>query len=128
MKCDPKKVTQYDFEKLELRVGEIKGAKLHENGREFILLIDLGPAERDIQIVADLKESYDFQELIGKQCVVVINICSELVEGVESEAMLLIATKDNKPVLVSPEKKVSTGERIFGVMDSEIYHFSDTGE
>ena len=128
MKCDPKKVTQYDFEKLELRVGEITGAKLHDNGREFILLIDLGPAERDIQVVADLKDSYDFQELIGKQCLVIINICSEVVDGIESEAMLLIATKDNKPVLVCPEQKVPTGERIFGVMDSEIYHFSDTGE
>ena len=128
MQCDPKKVTQYDFEKLEFRVGKIIGAQLHENGREYILLVDLGPAERDIQIIADLKETYDFKELIGKQCIVLVNICSEVVDGVESEAMLLIATKDNKPVLISPEKEVPTGERILGVMDSEIYHFSDVGE
>ncbi|RLE46996.1 methionine--tRNA ligase [Candidatus Woesearchaeota archaeon] len=128
MACDPKKVTKKDFEKLELRIGKITGAELHENKIDYILLIDLGPAERDIQIVADLKESYKIEDLIGKQCVVLLNICCEEVGGIESEAMLLTATKDNKPVLLQPENEVPTGERVVGIMDSEAYHFDDVGE
>lgn len=128
MQCDPKKVTQRDFEKLELRVGRIKGSKLHDNGREFILLVDLGPADQDVQIVADLKESYEMESLIGKQCVVLLNICPQLVGNIESEGLLLLATKDNKPILISPETDVPTGERLIGMMDSEVFHFDDIGE
>ncbi len=128
MPCDPKKIRLKDFEKLELRVGEIKGAELHENKKDYVLLIDLGPAERDIQVVASLKESYTIQGLLNKQCIVILNICSELVDGIESQAMLLIATKNEKPVLISPEVRVPTGERIYGIMDNEVFHFSQIGE
>lgn len=115
--CDPKKVRHKDFEKLELRVGRITGVK--KLGNEYLLLIDLGPADQDVQVVADLKKGYKMPELIGKQCVVLLNICPEMVMGVESQAMLLFTTKEGKPVLISPDKKVHTGVQVYGGMDSE---------
>ena len=55
-KQDPKRVSHKDFEKLELRVGKIKAVKLHQNKRDYIMAVDLGPVEQDLQVVADLKE------------------------------------------------------------------------
>ncbi len=128
MQCDPKKITPKDFEKLELRVGMIKGVQWHKNKKDYILLVDLGPVDQDVQIVADLKEGYDIEGLMNKQCIIILNICSEEVDGIESEAMLLIATQDKKPVLISPEVMVPTGEKVQGIMDSEAFHFDQIGE
>lgn len=125
---DPKKVTHRDFEKLELRVATIKGAKLHENGQDYVLALDLGPVELDIQVVVDLKESYNLEELIGKQVIVLLNIRPEKVGEIESQAMLLITTKDGKPVLLSPEKAVYPGVQIVGIMNSTCIHFEPLGD
>ncbi len=126
--CDPKKLTHADFERLELRVGTIKGAKPHENGQDYILLIDLGPVEQDLQVVADLNGGYEIEELVGKQVVLMLNICPEVVGGVESQALLLITTVEGKPVLISPEKKINPGVKVYGIMDSTCGHFEETGQ
>ena len=125
---DPKKLTHADFEKIELRVGKIVGVKEHSNDKDYILKIDFGPVEQDIQIVADLKESYTMDDLMNKQVIVMLNIVHEVVSGVDSQGLLLITTKDKKPVLVSPEKEVPTGVKVYGIMDSMCGHFDDIGQ
>jgi methionine--tRNA ligase beta chain len=111
-----------DFEKLNIRVGAIKAAKQHEKLPDYILLIDLGQAEQDMQIVADLKDSYAMEELVGKQVVFVENVKSEMVGDVESQGLLLIAHKDDKPVLISPEKETLPGVQIYGIQDGAFKH------
>ena len=128
MPADPKKLKHADFEKLELRVGTIKAAKDSGIKGEYVLAIDLGPAERDIQVVADLKEGYEIDELIGKQVVVLCNIASEKVGEYESTAMLLIAHKDGKQVLIGPEKETLPGVQVSGIMDSTCTHFAEEGK
>jgi len=73
-----------DFEKLNIRVGKIKAVKQHEKLPDYILLIDLGQAEQDMQIVADLKDGYSMDELVGKQVIFVENLKPELVGDVEN--------------------------------------------
>ena len=111
-----------DFEKLNIRVGTIKAAKQHPTLPDYILLIDLGQAELDMQIVADLKDSYSMQELVGKQVVFVENFKPINVGEVESQGLLLITYHDDNPVLISPEKEIVPGVRVYGVRDSEYTH------
>ncbi len=128
MVCDPIKLTFKDFEKFEIRAAEITGAEMHPKKQEYILLLDLGPVERDIQVVADLKESYKIEELIGKQCIVILNVCSETVDSVESTAMILLTMHDGKPRLLSPDEKVLPGVKVYGAMDSVRTHIEELGE
>ena len=113
------------FEKLEFRIGKIKGVKRHPKSKEYILLIDLGKVEPDVQIVADLKDTYTLKSLIGIQVVYIVNMKPVMVQGVESQGMLLIAHKKGKPILIGPHKKVSTGVKSYGVNDSEHCRYVD---
>lgn len=111
-----------DFEKINIRVGKIKAVEPHPKLQDYILLIDLGPAERDMQIVAALKESYQMDELIGKQILFIENFKPYAIEGVESQGLLLITHKKGKPVLLQPEKEVLTGVKVYGIKDTELTH------
>ena len=122
------KISPKDFERLNLRVGTIKGVQKHPLIDEYIILVDLGPADQDIQLVADLKESYSMKALMGKQVLVVENMEPEEVRGVETQGMLLITRLKGKPVLVSPEKKVETGMQVSGLFDVERYYHHEPGK
>lgn len=117
-------IDRKDFEKLNIRVGKIKAVEPHPDSKEYLLLIDLGPAERDMQIVADLRISYTMEELLGKQVLFIENFKPCLVGSVESQGLLLVTHKEGKPVLLSPEKEVLTGVKVYGLTSSEelTYH------
>ena len=68
------KVLFEDWKKLDLRIGKIGGVKDHPSADKlYILLVDLGKGEHDVQIVAGLKENYNKDDLIGKKIVVLRN-------------------------------------------------------
>ena len=123
--CDPKKLTHKAFEALELRVGTIRGVKLHPKTDDYLLDVDLGPVEQDIQIIADLKDGYTIDELMGKQVMVWLNVCSTTVEGEESEGMLLITECEGRPVLLGPSDNVHPGIKIMAVNDGTCVHFQE---
>lgn len=68
---------QYDdFAKIELRIGTIVEAKAAPKGdRLLVLQVDLGSERR--QILAGIRQHYQPEQLIGKQIVVVANLCPE---------------------------------------------------
>ncbi|MBS3127242.1 methionine--tRNA ligase [Candidatus Woesearchaeota archaeon] len=115
-------ITKKDFEKLNLRVGKIKAVKPHPKTKDYVLLISLGPAGTEKQLVADLKEGYTKEELVGKQVLFVQNMEPITVKGVESIGLLLVTHKNEKPVLVQPEKKVETGMKASGLTNIVIEH------
>lgn len=118
-------ISKNDFEKLNLRIGKIKAVQKHPKTDDYLLLVDLGPAHHDQQVIADLNESYTMDELVGKEVVLVQNIEPEIIEGIESYGFLLIAHKDGKPVLIQPEKEVLVGVRVSGISDTESYHHKE---
>ena len=62
------KITFDDWKKVDLRIGQIKGVEDHPKADKlFILLVDLGKGEHDIQLVAGLKGHYEKKDLIGKK-------------------------------------------------------------
>lgn len=97
-----------DFQKLGLKVGEIKSAEKIQGSKKLLKLsVDLGSETR--QLVAGIAESYNPEELIGRQVIVVSNLKPTKIMGVESNGMILAASVDGKPVLASVSAKVPNG-------------------
>ncbi len=123
---DWKKISHSDFEKLQLRVGTIVDIKAHpKNKKYYTLLLDCAAADEDIQVVASLTDSYGIADLLGKQVIVICNMQSEIVDGEESQGMLLIAHKGKKKILISPSTKVPPGATVSGIMNGECKHFNE---
>ena len=108
---DPEEVahaTIEDFQKLGLKVGEIKSAEKIQGSRKLLKIsVDLGSETR--QLVAGIAEAYPPEELIGRQVIVVSNLKPTKIMGVESNGMILAASIDGKPVLASVSTKVPNG-------------------
>ena len=97
-----------DFRKMEFRIAEIKDVSEHPNADKLLVLtLDLG--DKTKQVVAGIKSAYSKETLIGKQVVVVDNLDTAVLRGVESQGMVLAASDDNGIVIVSPEKKLKIG-------------------
>jgi methionyl-tRNA synthetase len=104
-------VTIEDFKKFAFRVGEIKEVKDHPNADKlYVLTIDLGG--RTKQLVAGIKPSYQKEELVGKQVVVVDNLQPAMLRGVESQGMVLAASDDAGIAVVSPLRAVKLGSTV----------------
>lgn len=104
-------ITIDEFKKLELKVATIQKAEPHPNADKLLVLhIDLGSEER--QIVAGIKGHYAPEELVGKQIVVIANLETAKLRGVESQGMLLAASDGDRIVILTPEKKVTPGAKI----------------
>lgn len=107
------KIKFEDWKKLDLRVGKIKSVKEHPNANKlYVLIVDLGKGEHDIQLVAGLRTHYEENDLIGKQIVVIRNLEPSLIRGIESQGMLLAAVFEGDVVLLQPEKDIETGAKI----------------
>lgn len=107
-KVESPQITIDDFLKTGLKVGEIKAAEKVEGSKRLLkLTVDLGSETRTV--VAGIAEAYPPEELVGKQVVVVTNLKPAKLMGVESNGMVLAASVDGKPVLVSVTKPVPSG-------------------
>ncbi len=104
------KVPLAEFEKLDLRVGEIRAAvPIPGTDRLYKLTIDIGGELRTS--VGGLRTNYPANALIGKKVAVVANLVPVKLKGVKSECMLL-AAKGDIISLLSPDKDVPPGTRI----------------
>ncbi len=104
-------ITIDDFRKVELKVATVKSAEFHPNAdRLLVLNVDLGSEER--QICAGIRSDYTPQELVGKQIIIVANLETAKLRGVESQGMLLAASDDGRVVVLTPEKPVQAGAKI----------------
>ena len=97
-----------EFRKLEFKIAEIKDVSEHPNADKLLILtLDVG--DKIKQVVAGIKSAYSKETLVGKQVVVVDNLDSAILRGVESQGMVLAASDENGIVIVSPEKKLKNG-------------------
>ena len=104
-------ITIEEFRKLELKVGTIKSAETHPNADKLLVLkVDLGSEER--QIVAGIRAHYQPEELVGRQVVVVANLETAKLRGLESQGMVLAASDGDRIVILTPEKQVSPGAKV----------------
>ncbi len=100
-----------DFKKIELKVATIKAAEPHPNADKLLVLqIDLGSEQR--QICAGIRGQYTPEELVGKQIVVVANLATAKLRGMESQGMLLAASSGDQVIVMTPDKPALAGSKV----------------
>lgn len=83
-------ITIEEVKKLDLRVGVIRQAERVPKSKKLLRLqVDIGLEDRTI--VSGIGESYQTEELIGRQIILVANLAPATLMGVQSEGMLLAA-------------------------------------
>lgn len=105
-------MTIEEFQKLDLRVGKIITAEKISNSEKLLRLeVDLGSEWR--QIVSGIANKYKPEDLINKQIIIVANLDSKMIKGIESQGMLLAAEDDNGNLsLIMPDKEIKSGSKI----------------
>lgn len=104
-------ITLEEFQKLDLRVGEIKEVSEHPRADKLLVIkVDLGGEMR--QLVAGIKSHYDEEELIGKKIIVVANLKPAELRGIKSEGMILAASSGDDVVLLEPEQDIKNGAKV----------------
>jgi methionine--tRNA ligase beta chain len=109
-----KEVQFGDWEKIDLRVAEIKQVEDIEGADKlYKIILDVGEiGERTV--CAGIKKYYSKEELAGKKVVLFSNLVPRKLRGIESQGMILAAGGINSDtcVLLSPEKDVEPGTQI----------------
>ncbi|MFH1552094.1 MAG: methionine--tRNA ligase subunit beta [Candidatus Omnitrophota bacterium] len=104
-------VTFEDFKKLDLRIAKIIDVKEHPNADKlYVLQIELG--EETKQIIAGIRTAYSASDLVGRKIVVIDNLEPVTIRGEESHGMLLAAKDNDVPIILVPERDVSSGSQI----------------
>jgi methionine--tRNA ligase beta chain len=104
-------ITIDEFRKVELKIATIKSAEPHPNAdRLMVLQVDLGSEQR--QICAGIRNHYNPEDLVGKQVVIVANLETAKLRGLESQGMLLAASDAGRVIILNPENPVQAGSKV----------------
>ena len=105
------KISYDDFAKLDLRVAKIEATeKIPGKSRIIKGTISLGDEIRDVIIGG--AEFYDPKHLVGKTVIVVVNLETKKLAGIESNAMLLAADVEERPYWLTVDDTVPSGTKI----------------
>jgi tRNA-binding protein len=112
-------ISYSDFEKLDIRVGKIVEVADFERARvpAYKLKIDLGPELGIKQTSARFKTDYTPEQLLGRQCLCVVNFEPKNIGGFMSEVLMLGVPRDasgsGSIVLVTTESESLLGGRMY---------------
>ncbi|AZO94447.1 tRNA-binding protein [Halocella sp. SP3-1] len=103
-----------DFNKLDIRVGEIIKAELFvkANKPAYKLWIDFGKQIGIKKSSAQITECYQLDELIGRQVLGVVNFPPKQIADFMSEVLVLGVYAKQGVVLIQPEQPVKKGDKL----------------
>ncbi len=107
-------LTYEEFKKLDARVGHIKKVEPIEGADKLLRFeIDFSEGE-DRQIVSGIREYFpEYEQLVGKKALYVLNLAPREIKGVVSYGMLMaVDGMDGKPVFLVPEGEVNPGSKV----------------
>lgn len=109
METETKEITIDDFDKVELKVGEVIACERVEKSDKLLHeTVKIGEEIRSV--VSGIAKHYSPEEMVGKKVIVVANLKPVKLRGVLSEGMILCAEdKDGNLSLISPEKPFESG-------------------
>jgi methionine--tRNA ligase beta chain len=110
-----------EFKKIDIKIGKIVSAQKVEDSEKLLKLeVDFGSTSQVLsdgkisevkekrQIIAGIGKFYEPENLIGKLCPFVFNLDTKMINGVESQGMIL-AADDGRSVLLHPDNEVTPG-------------------
>jgi export-related chaperone CsaA len=105
-------VTLEEFKNVEIRIGKVLEAKVHETARKpmYILRVDFGGEIGERTVVAGIRDRYTKEEIEGKKIACVVNLEAKKVAGVESQGMILAAeSAEGALALLVPDRDIEQG-------------------
>ncbi len=97
-----------EFKKVELKVAKVISAERVDGSEKLLKLqVNLGEAKR--QVIAEIGKAYNPEDLTGQQIIIVANLETRSLMGLESQGMVLAANDESGPVLLMPDKEVVPG-------------------
>ena len=108
-------ITWNDFEKLEIRVGQVIEVNDFPKARKpaYKLLIDFGDELGIKNSSAQITHHYAKDDLLNKQVIAVVNFPPKKIAGFISECLVLgIYDENNDVILLKPERPVKNGQKI----------------
>lgn len=102
-------ITIEDMNKIDLKAATILSAELIPKAKKLLKLEVAVGENKKRTIVAGIAESYNPDELVGRQVIIVANLKPAKLMGVVSSGMLLAAVDGNKSIIATLDKKVKPG-------------------
>lgn len=105
-------VTFDEFKKMDLRIGKIVSVEDHTNANKlYVIKVDIGGGEIR-QVVAGIKPFYAKEALVGRSVVVICNLQTAVIRGVESRGMILAASGAGTVVTLTLDKELPAGSKV----------------
>lgn len=113
-------VTYDEFKKMDIRVGTIREVEpVPETDKLLRCMVDFNEKDEEgnsklRQIISGIHEFYpEYQQLVGKQVLYIVNLEPRMIKGFESQGMLMaVDGVDGKPVFLIPEVEVNPGSKV----------------
>ena len=109
-------ISYSDFTKIEIRLGTIISVELNNKLRKpsYVLKINFGDEIGVKKSSAQLTKNYKIEQLLHKQIAAVINFPKKQIGDLISEVLVLgFPDDDNEPILISPDKKLVNGGKLY---------------
>jgi methionyl-tRNA synthetase C-terminal region/beta chain len=105
------KISIDKFMEIDLRVADVRAAERVPKSKKLMkMTVFTGDEERTI--VAGIAAKYTPEELVGRKIVIVANLQPAKLMGIESNGMVLAASIDGEPSLLSVDSAVPAGTKV----------------
>lgn len=108
------KITFDDFDKIDIRVGEIVAAEPFDKARmpAYKVRVDFGQEIGIKKSSAQITQCYETGDLIGKQVLCVVNFPPKQIADFISEVLILGVYASPGVVLIGPDQPVRKGDKL----------------